>query len=303
MSAYVAELERRSPRPSRAASPRGLGGLSLRQLARRVYARVWEDEILNRAAGLSYYFLFALFPTLLFLTALFGMLPFPDTMGRLLGYADRVLPADAASLLRKTLAEVVAGASGSILSVGVLAALWAASSGMLSIMTALNVAYRVAGQRRWWSARLIAIGLTFGSSLFALTGLGLLAFGGGIGRVVAGWVGLGAAFTLTWNVIQWPAAILLVLTALSLVYWLAPTADRRWRWITPGAIFAVLAWLLMSLGLRLYVARVDDYNATYGSIGGVIILMLWLYLSGVALLIGAEINSAVEQATAEPTSL
>jgi membrane protein len=104
-------------------------------------------------------------------------------------------------------------------------------------------------------------------------------------------------------VIQWPAAILLVLTALSLVYWLAPAAGRRWHWITPGAIFAVLAWLLMSLGLRLYVARVDDYNATYGSIGGVIILMLWLYLSGVALLIGAEINSAVEQATAEPTSL
>lgn len=297
----MAELGRRGPRPDSATSPWGLGGLSVRQLAQRVYGRLWEDEILGRAAGLSYYVLFALFPTLLFLTALFGMLPFPDTMGRLLDYADRMLPGDAASLVRKTLAEVVTGASGSLLSLGVLAALWAASSGMLSIMTALNVAYRVVERRRWWSVRLIAIGLTFGFSLFALTGLLLLVFGGGIGRVVAGSVGLGAAFTITWAVLQGPAAVLLVLIALSLVYWLAPAAGRRWHWITPGSIFAVLAWLLMSLGLRLYVALLGDYNATYGSIGGVILLMLWLYLSGVALLIGAEINSAVEHAAAEPT--
>lgn len=297
----MAELGRRSPRPDRGTSPWGLGGLSVRQLAGRVYQRLWEDEIFGRAAGLSYYFCFALFPTLLFLAALFGMLPFPDTMGRLLGYADRVLPGDAASLVRKTLAEVVTGASGSLLSLGVLAALWAASSGMLSIMTALNVAYRVVERRRWWSTRLIAIGLTFGFSLFALTGLLLLVFGGGIGRVVAGSVGLGAAFTITWAVLQGPAAVLLVLIALSLVYWLAPAPGRRWHWITPGSIFAVLAWLLMSLGLRLYVVLVADYNATYGSIEGVILLMLWLYLSGVALLIGAEINSAVEHAAAEPT--
>ena len=128
-------------------------------------------------------------------------------------------------------------------------------------------------------------------------------FGGGIGRVVAGGIGLGGAFTLTWAVLQWPAAILLVVTALSLVYWLAPAAGRRWCWITPGSIFAVLAWLLMSVGLRVYVALVGNYNATYGSIGGVILLMLWLYLSGVALLIGAEINSAVERAAAEPTAV
>jgi membrane protein len=298
----VAELRRGSPRPDRAASPWGLGGLSIQQLTGRVYRRLWEDEILDRSAGLSYYFSFALFPTLLFLTALFGMLPFPDAMSRLLDYVDRVLPPDAASLLRKTLAEVVTGASGSLLSVGVLAALWAASSGMLSIMTALNVAYRVVERRPWWKTRLTALALTFGSSVFALIGLVLLVFGGGIGRVMAGWIGLGAAFTLTWAVLQWPAAILLVLTALSLVYWLAPAAGRRWYWITPGSIFAVLAWLLMSLGLRVYVDLVGDYNATYGSIGGVILLMLWLYLSGVALLIGAEINSAVEHAAAEETA-
>jgi membrane protein len=298
----VAALPHGSPRPDRAASPWGLGGLSVPLLARRVYRRLWEDEILDRAAGLSYYFSFALFPTLLFLTALLGLLPFPDAMSRLLGYADRVLPPDASSLLRKTLAEIVTGASGSLLSLGVLAALWAASSGMLSIMTALNVAYRVVEHRPWWLIRLTALALTLGFSAFALIGLLLLVFGGGIGRVVAGGIGLGSAFTLTWAVLQWPAAILLVVTALSLVYWLAPAAGRRWHWLTPGSIFAVLAWLLMSLGLRVYVALVGSYNATYGSIGGVILLMLWLYLSGVALLIGAEINSAVERAAAEPTA-
>jgi membrane protein len=273
--------------------------LSVQQLAQRVYHRLWEDEVLDRAAGLSYYFLFALFPTLLFLTALFGMLPLPDVMSQLLEYADRMLPGAAASILRETLTEVVSGARGSLLSVGALAALWAASNGMLSIMTALNVAYRVADRRRWWKTRLVAIALTLGFSLFALTGLLLLVFGGRIGEIMAARIGHGPAFTLTWSVLQWPAAVLLVLTSLSLVYRLAPADGRRWHWITPGSIFAVLAWLLMSSGLRLYVASFGSYNATYGSIGGVILLMLWLYLTGVALLIGAEINSAVEHVAVE----
>jgi len=182
----VAALEPEGPRPvRRAASPWELGGLSVRELARRVYLRVWDDEILDRAAGLSYYFSFALFPTLLFLTALLGLLPLPDLMGQLMDYADRMLPQDAASLLRKTLEEVVSGASGGLLSVGVFAALWAASSGMLSLMTALNVAYRVRDARRWWKARLVAIALTIGFSLFTLTAHLLLVFGGGIGEKLA----------------------------------------------------------------------------------------------------------------------
>lgn len=299
----MAELEREGPRPvRRAASLWKLGGLSVRELAHRVYRRIWEDEILDRAAGLSYYFSFALFPTLLFLTALLGLLPFPDVMGQLMDYADRMLPQDAASLLRKTLEEVVSGASRGLLSVGVFAALWAASSGMLSLMTALNVANRVRDARRWWKARLVAVALTIGFSLFTLTAHLLLVFGGGIGEMVAGRIGLGPVFTLAWDLLQWPAAIVLVLTGLALVYWLAPAAGRRWHWITPGSSFALLGWLLMSLGLRVYVAYFGNYNATYGSIGGVILLMLWLYLSGVALLIGAEIDSVVAEAAgrAEP---
>jgi membrane protein len=297
----LTELAHTGPRPVRpTASPWWLGGLSVRQLALRVYLRVWEDEILDRAAGLSYYFAFALLPSLLFLTVLIGLLPFPDLMDQLLGYADRMLPGDAASLLRKTLAEIVSGASGGLLSIGVVAALWAASSGMLSIMTALNVAYRVGEQRPWWTSRLIAIGLTVGFSLFTLTALLLLVFGGRIGEAVARQVGLGPLFTLAWTLLQWPVVLFLALTGLALVYYLAPAAGRRWHWITPGATFAVGAWLVMSSALKLYVTHFADYNATYGSIGGVILLMLWLYVSGLALLVGAEIDSAVDEADDAP---
>jgi membrane protein len=289
----------RPPRGRTAASPWALGGLSLRALGTRVYWKSWDDEILDRAAELSYYFAFALLPTLLFLTALLGLLPVPDLMPQLMGYVDRVLPGDAASLIKKTLAQVVRGASGGLVSVGALAALVGASSGMLSIMKGLNSAYAVADHRVWWEKRLIAIALTVVFSLFTLTALLLLVFGARLGEAVADFFGLGPLFTVAWKLAHLPVVIFLSLTCLALVYYLAPATDRLWSWITPGSAFAVVSWLLMSLGLRFYVGYFDHYNATYGSIGGLILLMLWLYWSGVALLLGAEIDSTIERAGAE----
>jgi membrane protein len=300
MGRVVTPLRRTRPRRGRtAASPWALGGLSLRGLGARVYQKSWQDEILDRAAELSYYVAFALLPTLLFLTALLGLIPVPDLMPQLMSYADRVLPGDAASLIKKTLAQVVRGASGGLVSVGVLAALVGASSGMLSVMKALNVAYGITDSRSWWRKRLIAIELTITFTLFALTALLLLVFGARLGAAIGGFVGLGPSFTLAWKLAQLPVVILLLLTGLTLVYYLAPATDRVWSWITPGSAFAVVAWLLMSLGLRFYVGYFDYYNATYGSIGGLILLMLWLYWSGVALLVGAEIDSTIEQVGAE----
>jgi membrane protein len=290
------DRRRRRQRAGPAESPWKLGGLTVRRLFERVYAQLWEDEVLDRAAGLSYYFLFALFPTLLFLTALVGLLPIPHLMDELMSYVERVLPGDAASMVTKTLSEIMRGASGSLLSIGVFAALWAASNGMGSIVTALNVAYDVKDERVWWKKRLVAIGLTVGFSLFTLTALLLLVFGERIGEAVAGMVGLGTAFTHTWNIARWPVLVLCVLTGITLVYYLAPDVEQPWHWVSPGAAFALVAWLLMSEGLRIYVGYFGNYNATYGSIGGVILLMLWLYLSGVVLLIGAEINSEIHLA-------
>ena len=279
-------------------SPWKLGGLSVAELGKRVWKEFSEDEVSERAAALAYYFLFALFPALLFLTALLGLLPIPDLMNRLMDYVAQTLPGDAASIIEKTLNEIVAGARGGLLSLGVLGALWAGSNGMASIMSALNVAYEVKETRPWWKSRLLAIGLTLGFSVFILSALALVVFGPKIGEKVAGVIGLGEVFTVVWNIVSIPIVMLLVTIGIALVYYLAPNAEQHWRWVTPGSVVALVLWLIASFGLRFYVTNFANYNATYGSIGGVILLMLWLYLSGMALLLGAEVNSEIEHAAA-----
>jgi membrane protein len=280
-------------------SPWNLGGLSVRELARRVWHEVGQDEVTDRAAALAYYFLFALFPSLLFLTALLGMLPIQGLMERLIAYAEQAMPGDAASIVRKTLEEIQAGARGGLLSFGALAALWAGSNGMASVMTTLNVAYDVEDNRPWWKRRLLSILLTFGFALFILTSLILIVFGPRIGEALASRLGLGPLFSLAWSVLNVPVVVFLVLVGIALVYYFAPATKQHWRWVTPGSVVALVLWLAMSFGLRFYVGNFADYGATYGSIGGVILLMLWLYLTGVALLIGAEINAEIEHAAAE----
>jgi membrane protein len=280
-------------------SPWTLGGLSIRQLAGRVWVEMGVDELTDRAAALSYYFVFALFPTLLFLTALVGLLPEKDLLELFLAPAEEFLPPDAASLVRGALGEVQRGAGGGLLSVGVLVALWGASRGMVSIITTLNVVYGVKSPRPWWHRQLVAVGLTVTFSVLAMGALLSLVFGERVGRAAAAWVGLGSAFTAGWGVLQWPLGLLFMLTGLDLVYHLAPAVRLRWYWLTPGSAFAGAAWIATSLGLRVYVDRFANYNATYGSIGGVILLLLWLYLSGMALLVGGEINSVIARAAAE----
>jgi membrane protein len=280
--------------PTRGRSAWRGGDVTLGALALRVRAQVSAHDLLDRAAALSYYFLFALFPTLLFLTALVGLLPIPHLMDRLVGYFIRAMPADAASLLVKTLEEIRTGASSGLLSLGAVVALWGASGGMLSIISALNAAYDVTDRRPWWKRRLMALALTCGFSLFALTAVLLLIFGERIGEAAAALMGLGPVFTWTWNLLQWPAIMACGLAGVDLVYYLAPAVRRRWTWMSPGSAFAAVAWLAMSFGLRLYVGFVGSYNATYGSIGGVILLMLWLYWTSLALLVGAEINAELE---------
>ncbi|HEV8307808.1 MAG TPA: YihY/virulence factor BrkB family protein [Methylomirabilota bacterium] len=280
-------------------SPWRLGGLSVRDLGRRLYRRIGEDEIPVRAAALSYWFLFSLFPAFLVLTAVVGLFPGSHLIGRLLRYLDQVLPPDAASLLRETVREVVRGAHGGLLSVGAVIALWSASSGMASVMAALNIVYDIEDPRPWWQRRLLAVILTAGFALFTVTALLLMVFGPQIGERVAARIGLGSLFTAVWSVVSWPVLMALVLTGVALVYHFAPAAGQRWRWITPGSVVALAVWLGASLALRLYVSQVADYNATYGSIGGVILLLLWFYVTALVLLLGAEVNAEIEGAAAD----
>ena len=279
-------------------SPWKLGGLGVRQLAARVWTEAWEDEILDRAAALSFYLLFALFPTLLFLTALLALLPIPNLIDQLVGYLAGVLPGEAASVTRITLGEIEGSAGGGLLSIGIVLAFWAGSSGMTAVITTLNIAYDVEEPRPWWKRRLVAIALTAGFAVFIMGALVLMVFGPRIGAVIAGWLGLGGLFTDAWNAASLPLVIFFVLVGIQLVFYLAPAGDHDWSWLTPGAAVALILWLAASFGLRAYVAYFGTYDITYESIGGVILLMLWLYLNALAILLGAEVNAEIEHAAA-----
>ncbi|HEY6187855.1 MAG TPA: YihY/virulence factor BrkB family protein [Pyrinomonadaceae bacterium] len=279
-----------------------LGGLSWMDLGKRVWGEIQEDDVFGRAAQLAYYFLLALFPLLLFLTSTIGLIMGSGTGLRhsLFNYLSKVLPGDAFKLVDSTMFEVSQSSGGGKVAFGILAALWAASNGMGAVTQALNVAYDVEESRPWWKQRLTAVGLTVALSVLIISALVLVLYGGRIIEHVAGGYGFGEVFTLTWKVLQLPIAIAFILIAFALIYYLAPDLhDQKWTWVTPGSAIGVCLWLLISFGFRLYLHFFNSYGATYGSLGAVIVLMLWLYLTGAAILIGGEVNSEIENAAAK----
>ena len=276
--------------------PSFLGGLGIIELATRVVKEVREDDCLGGAAQLAYYLLFAVFPFVLFLTALLGYLPIPNLMERLLATLATLLPGEVVTLLQDNIRQLVTEQKGGVLSFGILAALWASSSAVVALMDALNRAYDVQEGRPWWKVRGLALLLTIGLSFFIVLAMVLLIFGPQLGNWLASLVGLGKVFGLLWNILRWPVSAGLLSVALALVYYYAPDAEQQWKWITPGAVFAVVATIVVSLGFSMYVSHFGSYNKTYGSIGAVIAFLTWLYLTGLCLLIGGEINTEIEHA-------
>jgi membrane protein len=276
--------------------PAFLGGLGITELATRVVKEVRADDCLGGAAQLAYYLLFAVFPFVLFLTALLGYLPIPNLMERLLAALATLLPSDVVTLLQDHVRQLVTEQRGGVLSFGILAALWASSSAVVAISDALNRAYDVQEGRPWWKVRGMALLLTIGLSLFIVAAMVLLIFGPQLGDWLASLVGLGKVFELFWNVLRWPVSAGLLIVAMAVVYYYAPDVEQQWKWITPGAVFAVLATIVVSLGFSVYVSHFGSYNKTYGSIGAVIVFLTWLYLTGLCLLVGGEINAEIEHA-------
>ena len=279
-----------------------LGNLGWRELAKRVWKEIQEDEVFGRAAELSYYFLLALFPFLIFLTSIIGFVLGSGTGTRrtLFDYLARVMPPSAYQLITDTMTEVSAASSGGKISFGILAALWAASNGLSAITSSLNTAYDVKETRPWWKQRLTAIALTIALSVFIISALVLVVAGGSIADWLAATFGLGSTFPVAWKIIQWPVVLGCMIFAFALIYYFAPDLhDQKWTWLTPGSAIGVVLWLLVSIAFRVYLQFFDSYSATYGSLGAVIILMLWLYLTGAAVLIGGEINSEIEHAAAQ----
>jgi len=260
---------------------------------KRLAKRIKEDRIFGRAAQLSYYFLLALFPLLLFLINILGYMAQRGTLFRnkLLVYLGALMPSSAFELVRATVDEISISRGTGKLSFGLLAALWAASNGMGAISDTLNTAYNVRESRRWWRVRVISVCLTIALAILIVAALAIVLLGGTIGEALAVRYGFGSLFTTMWRVVQWPIALIFVLTTFNLIYNFAPniTPAAR-RWITPGAFVGVALWLVVSFGFRLYLGFFDSFSVTYGSLGAVIVLMLWFYLSGVAILIGGEVN-------------
>jgi membrane protein len=270
-------------------------------LLRAVFDESYEDDVLGHAAQLAFYFLFALFPMLIFLAALVGYLPIPHLLERMLIYLRQVLPPTALALVTQTLSEITQQRVG-LLSFGFIATIWAASSGLHALIYSLNIAYGVKKLRPWWRERSLALLLTFVFSALIISALILIFFGENLGVFLANTFHLGSTFRDTWLLLQWPVAILFTLFCLDLIYFAAPNIPRRWKWVTPGTIFALVSWLLISYAFKLYVTRISNYTLTYGSLGSLMALMFWLYLTSLVILIGGEINNVVEQRRKSRTS-
>jgi membrane protein len=279
-----------------------LGGIGWVQLAKRVWAEINEDDVWGRAAQLAYYFLLALFPLLIFFTAALGLMLGAGEGLRtsLFNYLSQVMPGSAFQLVDSTMTEITGSSGAGKLSFGLLATLWAASNGMGAITQSLNAAYDVKDERPWWKQRLVAVALTMALSVLVIGALLLMLVGGRVADALAAHYELGGFFPIAWKTIQWPLIFAFMVTSFALIYYFAPDVrDQKWMWLTPGSTIGVVLWLLVSLGFKLYLHFFNSYSATYGSLGAVIILMLWLYLTGAAILIGSEINSEIENAAAE----
>ena len=297
----VPQRQRTTTNPEHA-SPWKLGGLGPITLAKRVWAEIDHDEIFNRAAGLSYYFLLALFPMLLFLTSLLGLMvgQNPQFQSTLYAYIGRVMPGDASSLVTKTIQEITTHASGLKLAISLVVAVWTASGGMSALGISLNAAYDVREGRPWWKRQLTFLFLTIGVAALIIAALVIILFGARLATFVGTHLHLSSAFTVTWMIVQWPIALFFVILCFALTYYFAPDIEHaRWYWITPGSVIGVVLWIAASAGFKIYLHFFDSYSKSYGSLAGVVVLMLWFYITGLALLIGGEINAEIEHAAAE----
>ncbi len=291
---------RKQERAKEHASPWKLGGLGPLALGKRVYHEIDEDEVLTRSAALSFYFVTALVPMLFFLVAVLGLFAQSQSLqASMFGYAQRVLPPDAFTLLQKTLKEIATNSTGLKLAIGLLLALWSGSGGISSIMDALNRCYHVKDARPYWKQKLISIALTIALAALTVVALVIILYGGDIAEFAGSHTGLSDVTVLAWKVLQWPLAFFCLVLSFALMYFWGPDVEQKWTWITPGSLFGVLLWIGASLGFRVYLHYFNSYSKTYGSLGAVIILLYWLFITGLAILIGGEINSEIENAAAE----
>ena len=257
---------------------------------------VGDDDVGGLAAELAYRFLLALFPFFIFLTALGGLVA---TLVNVANPAESIvnlmganLPPETAGLLVSQLDGVIGASNSGILSFGILATLWAATGGMKSIMKAMNRAYEVPESRSFLKKNLVAIGLTLLYSVFAFGAFAVLVIGEFFARQVATMLGLPS---LVVDLARWALALALISGMTAVIYWAAPNMDLEFKWVSPGSILFTVGWLVATALFSFYVGNFGSYNATYGALGGFVILLLWFYITGYILVLGAELNAIVDQ--------
>ena len=262
----------------------------------RLYDRSFDTDIFGKAAQVAFYFSFALFPLLYFLVSLFGLILVSSDglKNELFVYLQRLMPAAVFGLAKSTVDEIVANSTGSKATIGLLVTLWSASAGVDGIRTALNEVYGIKETRYWWRTKVQSIVFTFIFSILATVVLAAVFYGWQLVQYVLSDIGFEVTSPFILVTIQWISILLLMLLVSEIIYNLLPDFKRfRWVWISPGSIVAILLWIFLTSGFRIYLGYFNSYDRTYGSLGAVIIMMLWLYLTALTLLIGGAINSVL----------
>lgn len=274
---------------------RGIGSF---ELLKRTLKEFSNDDMTTYASALAYRGIFSLFPFLLFLIAMLGMLDLQEFFTWLREQVSLVLPPDALDLVNPVIDQMQDQKSG-VLSVGILVALWSASIGVRSLMNAMNRAYDVEEGRPTWKLMLLAVGYTIGLALILLATAGLMITGPQVMEWLASQIGLKEIVVTLWTWLRWPVIVILMMLVVALIYYVTPDVEQQFRFITPGSVLAVIVWIAASVAFGIYVQNFGNYDATYGSIGAVIVLLLYFYISAAVLLFGAEMNAVIEHASVE----
>jgi membrane protein len=267
--------------------------MSFREFFGGLKEEILRDGITDLAATVTYYGILSLFPFLLMLVAIASFVITPEQANTIVDQLGEVAPGPATQILGDRIREIGGGQHAALLGVGALFAIWSASGGVMSLVGALNRCYDVKEERPWWRVRLIAIGMTIVATALALVA-GVVAVAAG---PVAGLIGGPIGAAITW--LRLPVAGLVVMFLWALLYHVLPDVEQTFKFLTPGSVAGVLLWVLASWGFSRYVSSFGSYSKTYGSLGGVIVLLLWMWISALVLLLGAEVNALIEHRSPE----
>lgn len=281
-------------------SPADLPRPSLVAVVRRARQEFRNDHLTDLAAALTYYGVLSIVPALIVLVAVLGLLG-KDTTNQVLSQAQTIAPGSSAEFVQTLIVQAQANRTGAGVGavVGILVAIWSASGYVAAFMRASNVIYDIGEGRPIWKTLPIRIGVTVLAVLVMVVGAVIVVVSGPVAQQIGNLVGAGDAAVLAWNIVKWPVLLVLVSVLLAVLFWASPNARQaNIKWVSPGGVIAVIVWLVISGLFALYVTHFSSYNKTYGSLAGVVIFLVWLWLTNVAILLGAEINAELDHAHA-----